>query len=97
MKNNLLSKIKKGFTKKDAVYLIVIGVMSGLMIGSLGHPGMHIDREFDFKTAERQNHMQDEPRGHHRDFWFDGNEQNQLPAPTPSVSSSATPSATSGA
>jgi len=71
--------------------------MSGLLIGSLGHPGMHIDRGFDFKTAERQNHMQNGPRGHHRDFWFDGNEQNQLPAPTPSVSSSATPSATSGA
>jgi hypothetical protein len=70
--------------------------MSGLLIGSLGHPGMHRDRGFDFKSAERQNHMQDGPRGRHGDFWFDGDEQNQLPAPAPSVSSSASPSATSG-
>ncbi len=96
MKNKLISNIQKGFTKKDAAYLIVIGVMSGLLIGSFGNPGMHNNRGFDFKSAEQKNVMPGGPRDHQKGFKFDGDKRNKPPLPAPSVIPSPAPSASSG-
>ena len=98
MKNNLLTKIKKNFTKKDASYLIVIGVLSGLFVGSLIHNG---PKSFDrHEMRDRENISFEQKgkgfdRGHHGEFfWHDENLMPEItPSPTPTASSSSTPSA----
>jgi hypothetical protein len=83
MKNKTIERIRKGFTKKDASYLIAMGVMSGLLIGSTGGfasrdrndgPGR--------KNFDHESQMQEKG-------FKDRRVQNQTPQIIPSPSNSA--------
>lgn len=93
MKNKIIAKIKKNFTKKDATYLIVIGVLSGLFIGSLINDGPRSHGGFEFK-GDHNISFKHERSGHQKNsgenfFWHDENMgQNNVPSPTPSTSTS---------
>ncbi len=96
MKNNLFTKIKKNFTKKDATYLIVVGVLSGLLIGSFIGDGPGHSKRFEMGKPENisfQHKKDGHKRGHDGDhFWQDDYLTPEVsPTPAPSNTLSPTP------
>ena len=93
MKNNILSKIRKNFTKKDAVYLIVISLMSGLVIGSFIGGGPRSRGHEDFGFRDKVFFKEGKSRGHHDEFFWQ-NDMMPKATPSPKTSISPTPSIT---
>lgn len=99
MKNKIIAKIKKSFTKKDASYLIVIGVLSGLFIGSLINDGPRSHDRFEFRgdhniSFKQERHGKQKNNGE-KFFWHDedmGLKDRPNPAPSASTSASVSPS-----
>jgi hypothetical protein len=95
MANNIYTRIKKNFTKKDASYLIVIGVLSGLFLGSIVGDHPRSRNGFDYRD-QRNISFKNDHDGHMRgkggNFYWHENEMMPQNSPSPSVTPSTSPS-----